>query len=231
MKAQTASKTRAILDSLEILKNLGGIFGGAAVPPSPEETRYFNILDMLMTLPLNEAKKLTSNSNKIVRVYGFSILARVYFDSITKSDLNIFDDTAKLLLYTENGLVDAGITVGQGCESAYNSIIEEREIKARQPSIEEAIKIFINSNAKYPTTYLPIEFSKFNWGEVDSEIDYYEIKHRYTIKNNHGEIVNAQEYFILDKDYKIIIIESVRSKIIKIDPPKIEEWIKTYGKS
>ena len=149
---------------------------------------------------------------------------------MSKEQLLIFNDTAKLLVYTQRGVIDVGFTLGQYCEMAYKSTIEERNTEAKEPDIKTAVNKFIKNNAKFPITYEPIDYTGFTWGGSGNEI-FYEIKHQYKIKQNDGIIVSVQNYFILDKDFEIMIIESQRSGIIKVDPPRIEDWMKTYGKN
>jgi hypothetical protein len=228
--AQTKPTTKAILDSLEVLKKVGGFVNAYTYPPTAEETRYFAISQMLYSLPFIEAKKLINDNNKLARCYGFMVLTEKYFDSLTKADLNIFKDTSHIPLYTKKGIIDVGYTLGQLCEMAYTSTIERQNDKARQPEIIAAIKSFIKDNAKYPSSYESLSFKDYVWGGSDED-KFYTINHEYKIKQKDGAIVSAQNYFTLDKDYKIMIIETTRSNTIQADPPKIDEWMKSYGKN
>lgn len=228
--AQSKPSNKAILDSLEVLKKVGGFVDGYTNPPTAEEMRYRNITLMLFSLPFSETKKLLNDKNKFARCYGFAVSTKRYFGSLTKADLEIFKDTSSLPLYTQRGIIDAGITLGQYCEMAYASTIEEKRTEAKQPDVIAAIKFFIKNNAKFPASYEPLDFKDFTWGGSDNDITY-EIKHLYKIKQNDETVVNVQDYFILDKDFKIVLIETKRSNTIKVDPPKINDWIKTFGKN
>jgi hypothetical protein len=226
---QSSSNVRTTLDSLEILKNVGGFVDGYNYPPTAEETRFYNITKMLFGLPFTEVKKLMSDENKFARVYGFLIATKRYFDSLTNSDLQIFNDTAKLPLYTQRGIMDAGITVGQYCEMAYTSAIEEHKTSAKEKDVITSIKQFIKDSSQYPDSYEPIVFTNYTWGG-NEEYLFFEIQHKYKLKQVDGQQVEVTNYFILDNQFKIMLIETSRSKTIKSDPPKIEEWIKEFGK-
>lgn len=228
--AQSPSNVTTILDSLEVLKKVGGFVDGYTNPPTAEETRFYNITRMLYGLPFTETKKLMADKNKFARVYGFSIATKLYFDSLTKSDLQIFNDTAKLPLYTQRGIVDAGITVGQYCEMAYTSTIEEHKTSAKEKDVKTAVENFIKSNSKYPDSYEPIDFIGYTWGEDDEGLTF-EIQHKYSLKNNDGKKMDATHYFVLDKEFRVVLIETNRSNVYRVDPPKIEEWTSKFGKT
>lgn len=228
--AQSESTVKTILDSLEVLKKVGGLVDGYTNPPTTEETRFYNITMMLFTLPLSETKKLLNDKNKFARAYGFIVAAKRYFDSLTKSDLKLFGDTAKLLLYTQRGIIDVGITVGQYCEMAYNSTIEEQKIAAKEKDVIASIKHFIKINSQYPDSYEPIEFSNYSWGGDDDNL-YFEIQHKYKLKQTDGKLVDAKDYFILDGSFNIMLIERVRSKTVRVNPPELGEWKIKFGKA
>jgi hypothetical protein len=228
--AQSQSNVMTILDSLEVLKKVGGFVDGYTNPPTAEETRFYNITKMLFGLPFTEAKKLMADKNKFARVYGFTITTKRYFDSLTKSDLQIFNDTAKLPLYTQGGIMDAGITVGQYCEMAYTSTIEEHKTLAKEKDVIASIKQFIIHNSQYPESYEPIEFTNYSWGGNEDDL-FFEIQHIYKLKQTGGQQVEVTNYFILDKQFNIIIIEISRSNTTNVNPPKIKEWIDKFGKT
>ena len=228
--AQSQLHIRTILDSLEVLKKVGGFVDGYTNPPTAEETRLYNITRMLLALPLSETKKLMTDNNKFARVYGFSISTKRYFDSLTKSDLKLFNDTAKLPLYTQRGIIDAGITVGQYCEMAYTSTIEEHKTAAKEKDVIASIKQFIKDNSQYPDSYEPITFSNYSWGGNEDNL-FFEIQHKYKLKQTSGQQTEVTDYFILDSHFKVMLIETNRSNTVKIDPPKIQEWISKFGKT
>lgn len=221
---------QTILDSLEVLKKVGALVDGYTNPPTAEETRLHNITMMLFALPFDETKKLLQDKNKIARVYGFTVATKRYFDSLTKSDLLLFNDTAKLPLYTQRGIIDAGITVGQYCEMAYTSTIEEQKTAAKEKDVIASIKQFIKLNAQYPDSYEPIEFTNYSWGGNDENV-FFELQHRYKLKQKDGKQVEATNYFVLDGNFKIMLIETTRSNTVKVDPPRIEEWTNKFGKT
>jgi hypothetical protein len=228
--AQSEPTVKTILDSLEVLKKVGGLVDGYTNPPTAEETRLHNITMMLFALPYGETKKLLNDKNKFARVYGFTVATKHYFDSLTKLDLKLFSDTAKLPLYTQRGIIDAGITVGQYCEMAYTSTIEEQETAAKEKDVIASIKHFIKINSQYPNSYEPIEFSYYSWGGDDKDL-FFEIQHKYKLKQTDGKLVDATNYFILDGSFNIMLIETVRSKTVRVNPPELDEWRIKFGKA
>ena len=220
---------QTILDSLEVLKKVGGLVDGYTNPPTAEETRFHNITMTLFALPFNETKKLLHDKNKFARVYGFTVAAKRYFDSLSKSDLLLFNDTAKLPLYTQRGIIDAGITVGQYCEMAYTSTIEEQKTAAKEKDVIASINHFIKQNSQYPDSDEPIEFTNYSWGG-DHDNVFYELQHRYKLRQKDGKQIETTNYFVLDGNFKIMLIETTRSNTVKVDPPRIEEWTNKFGK-
>ena len=225
--AQSQSDVRMILDSLEVLKKVGGYVDGYTYPPTAEETRYYNITRMLFSLPFAETKKLMADNNKFARVYGFLVTTKSYFDSLTKSDLQIFNDTANLPVYTQRGIVELGITVGQYCEMAYSSAIEENKTTAKEQKVIAAVENFIKANSKYPESYEPIDFTNY---EDDKGLSF-EIQHKYKLKQADGNEIETMHYFVLDKDFRIILIETTRSNTYRVESPELEEWTNNFGKT
>ncbi len=185
---------------------------------------------MLWGLLFTEAKKLMEDKNKFARVYGFSVVTRFYFDSLNKSDLQIFNDTAQLPLYTPHGIMDVDITVGQYCKMAYTSTIEVHQNLAKEKDVVASIKQFIKANSQYPDTYEPIAFTNYAWGGNEDDL-FFEIQHKYKLKQVDIKPVDVTNYFILDKQFQIMLIEISRSTTIKVDPPQIEEWVNKFGKA
>jgi hypothetical protein len=227
--AQSPPTVKSILDSLEVLKEACGLVDGYTNPPTVEETRYYNISRMLFALPFSVTKKLLEDKNKFVRVYGFTVATKRYFDSLTVSDLKIFSDTAKLPLYTQKGIIDAGITVGQYCEMAHTSTIKEQRTAAKEKDVIASIKHFIKTSTRYPESYKSIDFANYSWGGDDDD-RFFEIQHRYKLKQIDGTLIEASHYFILDSTFKIRIIETVRSKTVRVNVPELDEWKNKFGK-
>lgn len=228
--AQDDVKVKKILDSLEVLKKLGAFVDGFSYPPTQEETRYYNITTMLLGLPYNETRKLLHDKNMIARCYGFAITAKRFRDSLTEADLYIFGDTSSLPINTQRGIIDPGVTVGQFCEMAYASSMKEKRISEKRPEIISTIKKFISDNSLYPGSYEPVDFAEFSWSGTD-DMEAFEIRHKYKLKQNDGTLVEVADYFVLDKALRIVLIETIRSNTVNADPPKLEEWLRRFGKN
>jgi hypothetical protein len=227
--AQSTQNINTVLDSLEVLKGADGFIFGFANPPTPEETRYYNITRMLFSLPFSETRKLMIDGNKFARAYGFTVASEKYFDSLTKSDKRIFKDTAKFSFYSQRGVIDSIITVGQYCKMVYASAIEHHKNQAKYFKINSSIHSYIKENAMFPDSYESNEFLNYTFGEWEDKKSY-EVLHIYMIKDKTGKIDIVQHYFILDKYFKVVIIERIRSNTISTDRPLTIEWLKAYGK-
>jgi len=226
--AQEKNNTKIILDSLEILKKAGGYVDGYNNPPTPEEIRFYNITQMFYNLQYPELKKLMIDKNPISRTYGFSVITKKYFDSLSKNDLNILDDTTPLPMYLRGEIINGYFTIGRYCTMAYNSTLSDRSEMNKKQTIVAAVELFIKNNAQFPNTYKPVEFLKYSWSEGDNKT-MYEIQHHYKLKNKEGKIVEASNFFIFNQNFEINIIEKVRSNIISVSEPDIKEWLEEFG--
>lgn len=226
--AQIKPNVEEVLDSLEVLKQVGGLVDGYSNPPTEEETRYYKITGMLYALPFEETTKLMSDPNKLVQVYGFRLLTKLWFDSITTADLRILEDSTLLPIHTRYGVRDVGLTVGRYCKMVYLSTIEERERQNKETDVRLAVKQFILDNALYDDSYSPKEFLNYSVSSIGSR-NIYVIQHSYTLKNNKGKKVETTHYFILDSQIKVNMIEQTRSTTISSDPPRTEDWLALFG--
>lgn len=227
--AQSELQVKMILDSLEVLKRTGGFVGGYGIPPTAEEMRLHNITVMLLELPFSEVKKMMTDDDRFARAYGFSVASERYFDSLTTAELKLFDDTARLPLYTPQRIIDEGITLGQLCEMIYAAGVEKRKNAAREKDVIAAVKQFIKDSSEYPDSYNPATFTNYSWGGEDDDF-FFEIQHQYKLKQTDGKEVEVVNYFVLDNQVKVMLIETTRSKVVKVSPPAINEWVNKFGK-
>jgi hypothetical protein len=113
---------------------------------------------------------------------------------------------------------------------AYNSTIEEHKNSAKKKDVITSIKQFIKDNSQYPNSYEPKEFTNYTWGGIEDDL-FFEIQHKYILKQTDGRMVEITNYFILNNQFQIMLIETSRSNTIKAYPPKLEEWISKFGKT
>lgn len=220
---------RMVLDSLEVLKSVGGLVDGYSHPPTAEETRYYNILKMLFSLPYSEAKKLLSDKNVYARVYGFIVATKLYLDSLTPAELEVFKDSTIIYYYTQRGNIDLGLNAGQYCEMAYASELDAIDSRRKEKSVVSSVENFIRTNARYPDSYMSRGFSKYLWGGENAD-RYFEIQHSYILKTQDGQLSEELQYFILDHKLKVVLVETVRSKTIWSDESSLSEWRLKFGK-
>jgi hypothetical protein len=218
-----------VLDSLEVLKSVGGLVDGYSHPPTAEETRYYNILRMLFSLPYAEAKKLLSDKNVYARVYGFMVATKLYFDSLTPAELGVFKDSTFIYYYTQQGNIDLGLNAGQYCEMAYASELDAIDSRRKEKSVISSVENFIRTNAKYPDSYLSVGFSNYLWGGEKAD-RYFEVQHTYKLKGKDGELADESQYFILDRNLKVVLVESVRSRTTWADESGLSYWRLKFGK-
>jgi hypothetical protein len=222
--------TRQILDSLEVLKRVGGIVLEPEPDPTAEAARYNKIKLLLPALPPSELRKLMKDKDKLSRVYGFSTLANHYFDSLKPVDLEIFKDKTNVPAYTSEGVLDIDMSLGEMCRNFYLAKEEKVKMEPKRKDAEAAVMKFIKGNAKFPDSYKPSGFTEYTWLFNDSTLQF-EIKHKYTLKQKDGKEIAASHNFVLEQDFTVNIIEAVRSKYNNVRiPRRTGEWLKKFGK-
>ncbi|MFM2387196.1 MAG: hypothetical protein RL660_1953 [Bacteroidota bacterium] len=228
--AQSTPDVKAILDSLEVLKAMGGFVEGASNSATSEEKRLDNIISkVLWQLPYSECKKLLADSNRLSVAYGYMIAALRYLDSLTAVDNQVFNDTRFLPLNTPSGIIDSQITLGQFCKDVYMSQIESKEFTNKDKEATDSIKYFIKLHAKYPESYAPIEFTNFAWTNRDEFLPF-EVQHTYKLKTKSGKLEEVTNFFIFDGNLKLQLIETKRSEYYGGALPNFEEWEAKFGK-
>lgn len=223
------TEPKAILDSFEVIKKVGAVSMAISAEPTEQERRIYNIERMLFVLPFEEVDKLLNDTNRIARAYGFLVMSKKYFDSLNTKRLGVLEDTSKLLLFTQRGIIDAGLNLGMMCRMMYEGAKDTRKIEAMQPKVEEAVKDFIIMHAMYPDSYLPLDIKDYSWSEYEDKV-VYELVHGYKLKNKDGELITVTHYFIVNSGFEVVLIEKDRSDLISVDPPRLDEWLDVFGK-
>jgi hypothetical protein len=227
--AQDNLNTKHILDSLNVLIKTKGFVEGYTNSPSEEEIRLKNIYYLLFGLPYIEAKKLTTDTNELVRIYAFNVISNIYFDSLNRKDLLIFKDKTKILFYAKGQTYDVDLTVGTFCKMMYNQTIENKKIDSYMEKVRQEIIKFIEKNSKYSESYVSIDFSEYSQSESgNGKNKYYEIKHVFSMKQKNGDLIETRFYFTLNKNFDIIKIEKEKTSIIT-DPPNLDIWTDIFG--
>ena len=87
----------------------------------------------------------------------------------------------------------------------------------------------IKTNADFPESYMPIEFSNFRTREHYGIVDTcYEIAHKYKLRSKTGTLLEDRHFFILIGD-KMSLITKNRTNYINSVPPSTFVWSNIYG--
>ena len=114
---------------------------------------------------------------------------------------------------------------------------EQREYEDRVSKTEIAVTNWIKKNAKYPESYDPGLFSEYSESatlrhdEKVPDSENYSIKHIHRMLDKDSNLTSFSGYFILEHDYFVSMIESVRSSAVGgAFPPKTEIWRERFGR-
>lgn len=226
-QAQTADSSRA--QALNTLIQAGGLFMGYSGTPTPAEIKLNSACIILHGKPFHEIKDMLRHSNALTRAYGFMLGMETYRDSMQASDIGfIFADTAQLCIYSSTGIQVQDMSQGEFFHSWYSQENDTGYYAARKKDAQEAIRTFILKNARFPQSYSPQGFSGFRYSYQRLNTTY-ELRHGYSLQQNNGNNVTTQHYFVLDRHFRIVLIESIRSNKMLGYPPETGEWLQTFG--
>ena len=222
-----------ILDSLEVLVQVGGVMDGIAANASPSDQRYWEIRTALWSLSKTQSEKLLTDSNVIKRLYGFSTLCKTYYGRMKPTDLDIFNDTTSLMMYANGQLIHMDMTTGDYARMVYQSAIAEHSKDVTKEMVEKAVSEFIRAYAAYPKSYVPGSYADFSKGYLGDgpKADHWEIKHTFSLADTSGQLREVSYYFIFDSFVNVNLIESERSDAIHSARPRYGDWLNTFGRT
>jgi hypothetical protein len=222
-------KCKAILDSAYILAGYGNITINWKLHKIDEGIQK-RIVKWLEERTYTELTCLLESDNKLFQFYGYAFASKQENSNLKEKYLNIYNDTTAIQLITEGKLVDSKMTIGRILQGISEQKSKDNDNMKRKPEIEKKVTLFIKKYSKYPQTYKPISFLSFSVGSQSDGSYTFNIRHKYQIKNNKGLKEKIISAFIFDSSLNIQAIEKDSSLIISAQPPKIEDWLKKYGR-
>ncbi|ANE52157.1 hypothetical protein SY85_18320 [Flavisolibacter tropicus] len=218
----------AIMDSVSILIQAGGLVVEASEDTTAMGKRYSGILFWLQDRPFTELQCLLTSNNPLHRTYGFILCGQRYPDSITRH-LDLLKDTSHILLYVNNKLIDPEVTVGQIIEMMYKKILQDKADQDRLPEVQNRVNAFICEYAAHPPSFKVLSFDKYSFGGVD-KTEMYSVRLTYLLKNNSGRLLRQTSEFVLDSNLRINVIEKDSTSYFNSYPPILDVWLNIFGR-
>ena len=114
---------------------------------------------------------------------------------------------------------------------------EQLQYDARYTKAQNAVSNWIKKHALYPNSYESVAFSEYSESvgtrndEKNPNTENYVIKHTHKILDKDSNLTTFSGYFILEYNYSVNIIETVRSNsIVGSYPPQTQVWTDKYGR-
>lgn len=222
-------KCKAILDSAYILAKNGNITINWKLHKIDKGIEK-RIVKWFEERTYSELSCLLESDNKLYQFYGYAFASMSQYKNLKEKYLDIYNDTTSLQLITEGELVDSKMTIGKILQGISEQKSKDNVNLKRKPEIEKKISSFIKKYSKYPQTYKPISFLSFSIGSQSDGSYTFNTRHKYEINNNKGLKEKIISAFVFDSALNIQAIEKDSSLIISAQPPKIEDWLKKYGR-
>ncbi len=220
---------QTIVDSATAL-NQTSSFAVNFKPTIKDNERNLRLDKWFQKLSFKELTCLLDNENISLKAIGFLYAAGFHSDSLLKNYSALLSDTTSIQLYMADGSKSPTMKLGELLSTMTQKLKEDEYNLAKRPKIEENVATFIKEYATYPKTYKPYSFPDFSMGSDNAGLSGFKITHDYEIKNNEGKNVRVVSAFVFDKNLKINVIEKDSSSYISAYPPKLDYWLKEFGR-
>lgn len=184
----------------------------------------------LQNLSFAKLTCMLDNESVSLKALGFIYGANFHRDSLLKNYSYLLNDTTPVQLFMADGRTSPKIKFGEFLSTITQKIKEDGDNFAKRPEIEGVISKFIEEYSTYPSTYKPISFPYFSMSSDNEGALNYNVQHEYEIKNNKGKTERLVCAFVFDKNLRINVIEKDSSSYISSYPPKLEYWLKEFGR-
>jgi hypothetical protein len=228
-----AQDERSYIDSVRKHHYIIFSFTGTA---SREVSRYrdhinnhFSRLDYKILDSLYHAEK------GILQFYAFLIICKKFPERINDEHKKMLDVGDQIMVLTGSQTEPGMLPKKDIAAMLHKHAMETLET---QKHTEKAVQSFIRDYARFPESYEPILFEKFHLltttdpktGKTDEKTKMHVIGHRYWLKDSLGTTVECYNTFKLNSVFMMNIIEAEESDIFSSFPPKINDWLKLYGR-
>lgn len=206
--------------------------------PNEEVMTYMKQLNHLFMLDYEQLDSLYKAESGILQLYAFGIICRKFPEQINKDHKQILKNKDEIMVLKRDQKEPQSLFVKEIASNIYGSIEAMEEEKKMKFKTESEVSKLIRNYAKYPDSYESMSFEQFHVmhiadGETlkkEKNSEDYVIGHRYRIKDVHGNIVECYNTFKFDHEFQINIIEGEESNTVSAYPPRVQEWLDSYGK-
>jgi hypothetical protein len=199
-------------------------------PTINNRQRSFRIDNWLQKLSFKEFRCLLDNESISIKAIGFMYAASFHGDSLLKNYQYLLTDTTTVQFFYASGNTGPKFKLGELLSMVVQKIKEDKDNHERRPEIEGTVSAFIKKYSTYPDSYRPHLFPCFSIGSGDQGINYFKVTHDYEIINNEGKNVRVVNAFVFDKNLRLNLIEKDSCFDISIYPPKLNYWLKEFGR-
>jgi hypothetical protein len=220
---------QTIIDSAKKLIQTGD-FSINIKPTINDNSLSLRLDKWFQSLSFKNLTCLLNSDNVSIKFLGFTYAAALHRDSLIKNYSFLLNDTTSVQIYMA-GKPGAKMKLGELLSTLLQNIKKDNDNFARRPEIEKIVSKFITQYSTYPDTYKPISFPYFSMtAETPDDLPTFNIRHEYELKNNEGKIQHVISAFVFDSKLNINVIERDSTSFISSYPPKLESWLKEFGR-
>jgi len=199
-------------------------------PTIKDNERNLRLDKWLQKLSFKDLSCLLDNKSISLKATGFIYAANFHGDSLLKNYSYLLTDTTAVQFFKADGNTSPKMKLGELLSMMTQKVKEDKDNFARRPQIGDTVSIFIKKYSTYPDTYKPHSFPDFSMGSDNEGLSDFKISHDYEIKNNEGKNVRVVSAFVFDKNLMLNVIEKDSSSYISSYPPKLDYWLKEFGR-
>lgn len=222
---------RQVIDSAEFFLQHSDFPSTREIRRSENEERVLTTSRWLERRSYAEFKCLLDHAQFDYRLIGYIYAGQQYMDSLEAHYAWMLKDTTTIRFYAPDGSEDRSIPAGTVFSMFHQGLADSDKRKKQRSEAEVSVASFIRSYARYPESYVPLEFPRFSMGNVTGEpITTLELHHAYRLKSGKGEVRTVRHSFVLDTTLRIRIIQDTGEHLFASYPPHLEPWLLRFGR-
>jgi hypothetical protein len=240
----------SIQDIVETLSECNCMIMGMGVELTEKEKKYISRGQAIFFgRKFGELDSLYENGNNIIQLYAFGGICLSYPDSLSEKHLEILKNPDTVNIYVQGADQFPIVPISEIATGMHKAVEVIKKQKETKLIVEERVSDFIRKYSSNPNSYESIDFLDYRVHSYNSskkslvegleglggssEIDdskVHSIKHSYRINNNDGKLEIYSVRFKLDNNFNLMIIEEKESNITSSNPPRLDWWLKTFGR-
>lgn len=204
--------------------------------PNAEISRYSKHIKYFLQLEYRVLDSLYDIKSGVLQFYAFAAICRNFPEKVSRKHERLFRSKSEIMALTGTDTKPKLLPVKDVADMTYENAQEKLKLKKQT---ENAIQSFILDYAKFPESYKSISFDRFHLlttidpktAKTDEKTKMYVIGHHYQLKDSLGVVVECFNTFKLNSEFMINVIEAEESDTYSSFPPRINEWLKLYGRN